>query len=146
MTALLTEILPARIRDFRPSDLDLACARGDVLWRGVEPIGPSDGRIALYLARRYSLLAPAPAPIAEPLARDVMRLLGERGALFYEGNTVLLDHGQVDSGAVSVDIAAGEMRQLGFVATGQLVFEVLDPSPGGPVRIAFDAPVGTFRL
>ncbi len=66
--------------------------------------------------------------------------------LFFEGSTILLDYGQADSGVGSVDLTTGETRSLGFIATGQLVIEALDPSPGGEVQIAFDAPVATFRL
>ncbi|MCU1350268.1 MAG: associated domain protein [Acidobacteria bacterium] len=43
------EILPARIEEYRPSDLDTLSAAGEIVWVGVEPIGERDGRIALYL-------------------------------------------------------------------------------------------------
>jgi ATP-dependent Lhr-like helicase len=82
-SALLAEVLPARVLDFTPADLDLLCAQGEVVWRGIEPLGQRDGRIALYLSDSFTRLAPAPAPVEQPLARDVVRLLGERGALFY---------------------------------------------------------------
>ncbi len=41
------------------ADLDALCAAGEVVWRGLEPLGPSDGRIALYLPDRLPLLARA---------------------------------------------------------------------------------------
>src|SRR6185436_16480546 len=56
-------ILPARVADYSPSDLDELCAAGEVVWRGVESVGPNDGRIALYLADSVPLLAPAPLTI-----------------------------------------------------------------------------------
>ncbi|HOU91003.1 MAG TPA: helicase-related protein, partial [Polyangiaceae bacterium] len=83
LSALLSEILPARVRGFDPAALDLACARGEILWRGVEPVGPHDGRVALFLAERYPLLAPAPGPVDAPLAREVARHLADHGALFF---------------------------------------------------------------
>jgi len=83
LSALLAEILPARVRDFDPAALDLACARGEVLWRGVEPVGPHDSRVALFLAERYPLLAPAPAPVTTSLARELARHLADQGALFF---------------------------------------------------------------
>ncbi|MBP7149889.1 MAG: DEAD/DEAH box helicase, partial [Acidobacteria bacterium] len=75
------EVLPARVADYRPSQLDALCASGEVVWRGIEPIGPGDGRIALYLAGQAPLLAPPP-----PAARDdgrVRAALARRGALFF---------------------------------------------------------------
>ncbi|MBL9023213.1 MAG: DEAD/DEAH box helicase [Myxococcales bacterium] len=79
----LGEIFPRRIRDFRPSDLDDLCAAGEVLWRGVEPIGTSDGRIALHLTDRYALLAAPPGEAAHERAPEVLRALERRGAVFF---------------------------------------------------------------
>jgi ATP-dependent Lhr-like helicase len=45
-----SEILAARIEEYKPSDLDTLTSAGEVVWRGVEPLGERDGRIALYLA------------------------------------------------------------------------------------------------
>ena len=56
---LETEILPARIDVYDPSDLDAVTAAGEVVWVGVEPLGERDGRVALYLADHLPrLLAP----------------------------------------------------------------------------------------
>ena len=44
---LETDVLPSRIRGFRPADLDALCASGDVVWVGAGGIGADDGRIAL---------------------------------------------------------------------------------------------------
>lgn len=79
----LGEVLPRRVRDFRPSDLDDLCAAGEVLWRGIEPIGTSDGRIALHLTDRYALLAASPAEPTHERAADVLRALERRGAVFF---------------------------------------------------------------
>ncbi|HEY1250850.1 MAG TPA: helicase-related protein, partial [Thermoanaerobaculia bacterium] len=82
-SVLETEVLPARVERYRPSDLDALCAAGEVVWRGLEPLGPSDGRIALYLPDRLPLLARAAAPVEGELAEKVRRLLSARGALFF---------------------------------------------------------------
>ena len=50
------EILPARVADYHPSDLDTLMAAGEVMWVGVEQIGDRDGRIALYLTESLPLL------------------------------------------------------------------------------------------
>ncbi|MGA9392285.1 MAG: crosslink repair DNA glycosylase YcaQ family protein [Candidatus Sulfotelmatobacter sp.] len=52
------DILPARIADYRSSDLDSVMASGQVIWVGVEPIGNRDGRVALYLGESLPLLLP----------------------------------------------------------------------------------------
>ena len=44
------EILPARVLDYSPNDLDSLMASGNVIWIGREQLGDRDGRIALYLA------------------------------------------------------------------------------------------------
>jgi ATP-dependent Lhr-like helicase len=77
-------VLPARVSEYRPSDLDELCAAGEVAWRGVESVGPNDGRVALYLADNVPLLAPAPAAIDDPLASRLRDLLALRGAVFFE--------------------------------------------------------------
>ena len=48
-SALETDILPARIPRYRPRDLDLLCAAGEVVWIGAGPLGERDGRVRLYL-------------------------------------------------------------------------------------------------
>ncbi|MCA9755549.1 MAG: DEAD/DEAH box helicase [Candidatus Eisenbacteria bacterium] len=55
---LETEILPARIEDYQPSMLDELCYAGELMWRGIEPIGTHDGRIVLYLTEHYPFLGP----------------------------------------------------------------------------------------
>jgi len=86
-SVLESEILPARVERYRPADLDYLLASGEIVWRGLEPLGPSDGRVALYLTDRASLLAPPPRPLTAasegPLAAEVRSLLAKRGALFF---------------------------------------------------------------
>ncbi len=82
---LETEILPARIPSFRPGDLDALCASGEVLFRGIEALGPRDGRVAMYWATQYLELAPpsSPSAIEREASRRVLDLLERRGALFF---------------------------------------------------------------
>jgi len=53
---LETEILPSRIVDYKPADLDTLVAAGEVVWVGFEPLGERDGRVGLYLAEKLPLL------------------------------------------------------------------------------------------
>lgn len=83
-SALETEILPARLKDYRPGALDELCLSGEVVWRGLEASGSQDGRIALYLTDNYPLLAPPPGDPPEGLASELLALLEARPALFFE--------------------------------------------------------------
>ncbi|MFV8751512.1 DEAD/DEAH box helicase [Nannocystaceae bacterium ST9] len=78
-------VLPARVRDFQPSMLDHLCATGELIWRGVEPLGNDDGRIALYLPDHYPLLAgpPRPEQAKTELHQRLRELLARRGAMFF---------------------------------------------------------------
>ena len=68
---LETEILPARLTGYKPSDLDTLIAAGEVVWVGLDPIGEKDGRIGLYLAEKLSALWPiAPQQPVERVLRD----------------------------------------------------------------------------
>jgi ATP-dependent Lhr-like helicase len=78
------QILPVRVSAYSPSDLDELCAAGEVIWRGVESVGPHDGRVALYLADNVPLLAPPPGTIEDPLADKVRDFLAIRGAVFFD--------------------------------------------------------------
>jgi ATP-dependent helicase Lhr and Lhr-like helicase len=68
---LETEILPARLVGYKPSDLDTLIAAGEVVWVGLDPIGEKDGRIGLYLAERVAQLWPVAAQTIERSVRDV---------------------------------------------------------------------------
>jgi ATP-dependent helicase Lhr and Lhr-like helicase len=68
---LETEILPARLLGYKPTDLDTLIAAGEVVWVGLDPIGERDGRIGLYLAEKLFALWPiAPPQPTERVPRD----------------------------------------------------------------------------
>lgn len=52
-------LLPARVPGYRPADLDLLAATGQIVWVGQGAAGPRDGWITLF-RRDQVLLAPAP--------------------------------------------------------------------------------------
>ncbi len=74
-----SEILAARVEDYRPSDLDMLSAAGEIVWAGVEPLGDKDGRIALYLTDHFRLLAPSPTVEPNQITDD----LRAHGASFF---------------------------------------------------------------
>jgi ATP-dependent Lhr-like helicase len=82
-STLESEILAARVDDYRAWDLDRLCASGEVVWGGLEPIGPSDGRIALFVADHEPLLAAPATRVDGAIAEKIRALLGRRGAVFF---------------------------------------------------------------
>jgi ATP-dependent Lhr-like helicase len=76
---LESEILSARVEDYRQSDLDMLSAAGEIVWVAVEPLGDRDGRVALYLTDHLPLLrAPSDLP-NDP----VVDYLAQHGASFF---------------------------------------------------------------
>jgi ATP-dependent Lhr-like helicase len=83
-SVLEAEVLPARNEGYEPGALDELCAAGELVWRGFEPIGTSDGRIALYLTDHFARLAPPPVRAEGELVGRLRDALGERGAMFFD--------------------------------------------------------------
>jgi len=75
-----SEILAARIENYKPTDLDTLSAAGEIVWAGVEPLGEKDGRIALYLTDHLPLLH-RPNEIADSPIVDYLRT---HGASFFD--------------------------------------------------------------
>jgi len=69
-----SEILAARIDEYKPSDLDTLSAAGEIVWAGLEPLGEKDGRIALYLTDHLPLLFSVAPPT--PAATDAGEVAG----------------------------------------------------------------------
>ncbi|HEY0757719.1 MAG TPA: DEAD/DEAH box helicase [Acidisarcina sp.] len=84
---LETAILPARLSNFTAESLDTLIASGEVVWRGIDPIGEHDGRIALYLSDNLAtLLPPRTADKDTPLSEREEALVAELargGAMFF---------------------------------------------------------------
>ena len=85
---LETEILPARIVDYKSADLDTLIAAGEVVWVGLEPLGERDGRVGLYLAEKLPLLWPmkpvdSEAPLTER-EQTIVAYLQRNGASFFQ--------------------------------------------------------------
>jgi ATP-dependent Lhr-like helicase len=81
------EILPARVAEYRASDLDTLLASGEVVWVGRAPLGGRDGRIALYLTDALGSILPpgwrerTPEGLSER-AQRLLRFLEDEGASF----------------------------------------------------------------
>ncbi|MBK5256003.1 MAG: hypothetical protein JJE39_08215 [Vicinamibacteria bacterium] len=82
-SALEVDILASRVSDYRPLDLDLLAARGEVVLEGRGALGLRDGKVALYLAPNRVLLGrPSPDPLKTDLHQRVRSILQLKGALF----------------------------------------------------------------
>ena len=81
-----TDVLPARVRAYRPGMLDGLCTAGEVIWVGAGAVGARDGRVRLCFADQLSLLAPGweQRDPPEGAIQDAIReLLAEQGASFW---------------------------------------------------------------
>jgi ATP-dependent Lhr-like helicase len=78
-------ILPARLPQFEPRQLDERGALGQLVWVGLEPLGEHDGRVMLYRRERVGLLREMPTVPdgLPPLALAVLEQLETRGASFF---------------------------------------------------------------
>ncbi|HEY1924239.1 MAG TPA: hypothetical protein VGG58_03235, partial [Candidatus Acidoferrum sp.] len=90
ISELESEILPARIAEYRCADLDAVMAAGEVVWVGLEQVGDRDGRVALYLIESLPALIPPaeletdPLPLAEK-SQQILDVLKKQGASFFAG-------------------------------------------------------------
>lgn len=96
-SVLEQDVLPARVSNFKPSDLDELLAAGEVVWRGCGTLGSHDGRIALFLADHYEKLQAASwssqdlkVEHQDPLETRVLDSIRQRGAMFFETLLTLL--------------------------------------------------------
>ncbi len=79
------DILPARLRDYSPAQLDTLLGAGEVRWVGLAPLGERDGRLALYLTDHLPRLLPPSAAKPDLSGREpeVLASLRETGASFF---------------------------------------------------------------
>ncbi|WP_431934844.1 Lhr family helicase [Micromonospora sp. RP3T] len=84
-SALERLVLPARVADYSPAQLDELCAGGEVVWAGAGAISGGDGWVTLAYADVAPLLLPPPgeALTLTPLHESVLDALGDGQALFF---------------------------------------------------------------
>lgn len=123
-SVLEQEVLPARVSNFKPSDLDELLAAGEVVWRGSGMLGNNDGRVALFLADEYDKLQAANLAAKEsstetqdPLEERVLDSIQQRGAMFFETLLTLI-------GGFPNDLLAAIWR---LVWAGRLTNDTLRP-------------------
>jgi ATP-dependent helicase Lhr and Lhr-like helicase len=83
---LETDVLPSRVRGYRPADLDALCAGGDLVWIGAGALGADDGRVTLCFRDQARLLLGAAVkeePPSGELHDAIRQHLAARGASFW---------------------------------------------------------------
>ncbi len=83
---LEARMLPARVRDYRPADLDRRIAGGELVWVGSGRLSRDDGRIILCRRERAGLLldeVDESAVDAGGVEGGILRVLRDRGACFF---------------------------------------------------------------
>ncbi|MFI9642981.1 DEAD/DEAH box helicase [Micromonospora sp. NPDC051925] len=136
-------VLPARVADYSPAQLDELCAGGEVVWAGSGAISGGDGWITLAYADVAPLLLPPPddAWAGTPLHAAVLDALADGQALFFRA---LSDRvGSADDTALSAAI-------WDLVWAGQLTNDTLAPlraalGAGGAHRSRPAAPRTRYR-
>nr|WP_328822364.1 ATP-dependent helicase [Micromonospora rubida] len=84
-SALERLVLPGRVADYSPTQLDELCASGEVVWAGAGAISGGDGWVTLAYADAAPLLLPPPddALSRTPLHDAVLGALADGQALFF---------------------------------------------------------------
>ena len=83
-SVLEADVLPARLAEYHPSDLDALCTAGEVVWVGAGAIGANDGRVRLVFRDQAPMLVPAPADLdLGPAHTALLDHLEGRGASFW---------------------------------------------------------------
>jgi ATP-dependent Lhr-like helicase len=83
-SVLERDVMPARLPEYDPSQLDQLCAAGEVVWVGAGSLGAKDGRIRLLFRDHAPLLVPTldPAPDGD-VHQTILEHLAQRGASFW---------------------------------------------------------------
>jgi ATP-dependent Lhr-like helicase len=118
------DVLPLRLRQYDPRELEQLCQRGEVVWVGSGGKDPRRARVRfLFRGEGHLFLAPEPAgPELTPAADEVLAFLKREGACFYAD----LQEG-LDLPASTMGTALAELVMAGLVTndTLQALREVL---------------------
>ncbi len=138
---LESEILPARLRDYNPADLDTLLTAGEVVWAGAGALGVGDGRVRLVFRDQAPLLIPDIDDPPSGEVHDVVRaFLARRGAVFWNDLVVAVQDAEVDYSERSVltglwDLVwAGEVTNDAFTPLRAVLGGAVPKGSSGPRR------------
>jgi ATP-dependent helicase Lhr and Lhr-like helicase len=136
-----SEILPARLAEYRPADLDALATAGELVWVGAGAIGANDGRVRLVFRDQAGLLVPTPGtPGAEedvpdgPVHAVLLARLAERGASFWADLVTAVQSDGLPYDDATVLAALWDLAWAGLVTNDSLA--PLRAFVGGKVRKA----------
>ncbi|MEV1333924.1 ATP-dependent helicase [Micromonospora costi] len=142
-SALERLVLPGRVADYSPAQLDELCASGEVVWAGSGAISGGDGWVTLAYADTAPLLLPPPdeALTPTPLHEAVLDALADGQALFFR---------PLSDRVGSTDDAALAAAVWDLVWAGHLTNDTLAPlrtvlGAGGAHRSRPSAPRTRYR-
>nr|WP_241562897.1 ATP-dependent helicase [Micromonospora costi] len=142
-SALERLVLPGRVADYSPAQLDELCASGEVVWAGSGAISGGDGWVTLAYADTAPLLLPPPdeALTPTPLHEAVLDALADGQALFFRS---------LSDRVGSTDDAALAAAVWDLVWAGHLTNDTLAPlrtvlGAGGAHRSRPSAPRTRYR-
>jgi ATP-dependent Lhr-like helicase len=112
-SALENLVLPARVADYSPAQLDELTSSGEVLWAGAGSLAGNDGWITLVPAEAArDLLAPLSEIELSPVHKAILAALDGEQALFLRAITdrVKDELAQADDLAQASELATGDRR------------------------------------
>ncbi len=117
-----TDIMPARMTDYRPSLLDELSTSGEVVWTGSGAIGSNDGRIRLVFRDHLALLPPLDddAVPAEPHHTALLDHLAQAGACFWPDLAGACAAAGLDADDTTVLAALWDLVWAGIVTNDSL--------------------------
>ncbi len=136
-STLETDVLPARVTDYRGSLVDELCTSGEVVWVGSGSIGARDGRIRLVFRDHLALLPPLD-PDATPATdehRALLDHLAAAGASFWPELVAAVAGAGLPHDDAAVLDALRDLVWAGLVTNDSLapLRALLDARPG-PTR------------
>jgi len=123
-SALESEILPSRLRDYREAELDELCTSGELVWVGAGSVGATDGRVRLLFRDQAGLLLPAeevpPEVAGQPLHAALLAGLAQRGASFWPDLQVIAQQADQPYDDTTVLAALWDLVWAGLVTNDSL--------------------------
>ena len=120
-SVLEKSVLPARMAEYRQSDLDTLMTSGEVVWIGAGAIGSKDGRIRLAFREQAGLLiSPAAEEPDEPLHVALRSHLASSGASFWHDLVNAAQKSGLEFGDKAVLAALWDLVWAGVVTNDSL--------------------------
>jgi ATP-dependent Lhr-like helicase len=113
------DVLPLRLERYNPSELEVLCQNGELVWVGSGGVDPKRGRVRfLFRGEGHVYLEPAPDDLSDlgDKARSVYEFLKSEGAIFFADIQAGLD----------LDDDAAEAALIELVMAGLVTNDSLD--------------------